>query len=422
MNRFFALAFLFGNISCAAEITETDQNRNESLNLNYTGKPGTTQSRDQAYFELQTQDIAFERDKKFTPENFLKHLHGAFNSSKSGALNPYWLYDRQIMILSPLNNKIVNELKESTFNENFSSGFEILQHSFWRKVQELQQRTDPISRKKLQIGFLKPDMKFIVNGAYYQQKGIIVVDLFASQGTLEHEFRHHLQSQAFKSRDQKRKTTRYPTPLSDECIRKANTYFGELDSTTTELHNWIGVSKTLKVDPVEHQKIDVVDPIALFPQIQLFDGNLQYPNRIENILSNDICGSDLAKANMEIGSSTDRFYISVFDQKASNFSSLRYRHLKNWEFINESCVNNSKTPEIEKKCEAAKSKITSISAEALELSNKIDDELKSEVIDRPARIRKILNDLPFVIRQQLCWESKAFEFLTECREFFGEQR
>ncbi|MGZ3703086.1 MAG: hypothetical protein ACXWSD_14985, partial [Bdellovibrionota bacterium] len=162
------------------------------------GTPGTTLMRDSVYEHLQEFDsigINANRDASHHPENVIDKLHSYLTEGRG--LKRIQIDGHETLVLKRLPESVYQQILAVAFPDNFRSGFEVLQASFWKQVHDA-------LAEGLTIGFLEPDPSFNVSGVYFEKfnwgRGLILIDVFAGEGTLMHEHRHYVQALKAKAR------------------------------------------------------------------------------------------------------------------------------------------------------------------------------------------------------------------------------
>jgi hypothetical protein len=384
------------------------------------GQPGTIASRDALYEHLQEFDsigIAANRDETHLPENVLPKLHGWLAEGKG--LKRIKIDGREALVIRRLPDAVYRQLQNVAFPETFPSGFEVLQASFWKGVRAAMD-------EGLTIGFLEPDPSFNVSGVFYEtynwHRGLILIDVFAGEGTLQHEHRHYLQSLDFNKRENARSWyDPGPTVIAEACLTATNRFLGELDSTTTEFPNWIGVFQTLDVAPAWHRdaRKGQADPVR-FPQSFILVTNLDYPGRSATGLQGQDCPDELLAAVAKIKSSTDDFETRVTDGYTSKLFSLRMEHFHAAVALNSVC--GSATGALADACEHKRQRLAAIPAEAQGIKDSLDTLLRAEAVDRPARIKAAFGALSPELQSDLCEYGNAYGFLVDCRPFLNAKK
>jgi hypothetical protein len=289
----------------------------------------------------------------------------------------------------------------------------LLQASFWKGIAELQKT------EGLRFGFLEPDPNFKVSGVFFADKKVILFDVFASQGTFEHETHHYRQSvvlQSHESDDSFDEDDNNDGPLSGSCLEESSRFFAELDATTLELPNWIGVFKTLDVAPAWHRAgTQPADPVR-FPQINLLEANLDYPGMAAQWVESQDCPSALVSAIAQIKTSTDRFESRMVHDDAIQLFGLRREDFNGWLYEHSRCsMQPQPSPE---SCAQTSVELSQVSGDALKISSEMDREFQAESQSRPQLIRQALASLPDDIQRQLCRHAQGYEFLTDCQRYF----
>jgi hypothetical protein len=403
----------FALISC------TSQTGRAGVKASTLGTPGGAQGRDTLYEHLQEFDgvgLSVVRDRSYFPETVLLRLHSWLAEHKG--LTRETVDGHSALILNDLSEKVFNDLIDETFPENFKSGFEILQGSFWKGIQDLRDQG-------VQVGFLEPDPQFKVSGVFFSERKLILVDIFASEGTLTHETRHYLQSVQLQKREEQAESFRYnenDAPLGDDCLAQASRFFAELDATTTELPIWQGVFETLNTTPGWHKtaKQGDLDPVR-FPQISLLQDNLDYPGMAAAWLQNSDCPYELMNVVGQIKRATDQVATQITSQYAEKLFTLRMEDLHDWSYENTRCTSApTLDPSIAPACTQRATRIGLIPQESETLSSEIDSQIAAESTARPVLIRRLLSTLSDDLQKQLCRHAQGFEFLSDCETYFEQ--
>ncbi|MGZ3659232.1 MAG: hypothetical protein ACXVB9_11035 [Bdellovibrionota bacterium] len=380
------------------------------------GTPGTTLMRDSVYEHLQEFDsigINANRDASHHPENVIDKLHSYLTEGRG--LKRIQIDGHETLVLKRLPESVYQQILAVAFPDNFRSGFEVLQASFWKQVHDA-------LAEGLTIGFLEPDPSFNVSGVYFEKfnwgRGLILIDVFAGEGTLMHEHRHYVQALKAKARAKARGwDDEGPSAISQNCLAQTSRFLGELDSTTTELPNWIGVFQTLDVTPAWHKtaKRGDSDPVR-FPQVFMLVTNLDYPGRSATGLKSQDCPQELLDAATKIKSSTDDFETKLTQGYTSRLFSLRMEDFHAWTYLNSSCSASSDV------CTEKQSRIAAIPGEAQAIKDTVDNTLRAESADRPERIRQVFASLPDSIQEDLCEYAAGYELLVDCKPFDAKRK
>ena len=382
------------------------------------GGPGTAEGRDAIYQHLMEFDgigINANRDSTQQPENVLVKLHSYLTEGRG--LKRITIDGHEALVINRLPDQVLRQVMAVAFPDTFRSGFEILQASFWQGVR------DAMS-EGLTIGFLEPDPSFNVSGVYFEKynykRGLILIDVFAGDGTLKHEHRHFLQARAANARANARWRWDWgPSTISETCLTATDRFLGELDATTTELPNWVGVFQTLDITPAWHKnaKAGDKDPIR-FPQKDVLGTNLDYPGRTAAALKGLDCPQELIEAATKIGSSTDTFSTNAFETYTLPLSTLRMEHFRDSLYVNTSCAA-SPAPVA---CASKQARLAAIPGAAQTIKDALDSALRAEVIDRPNRIRAAFAALPEDLQEDLCEYASSYELLVDCKPFDAKKK
>lgn len=407
--RFFCSLLLLALFACAKEGLNAD------AQAAYLGEPGTAKTRDALYLHLQEFDsigIAGNRKESHYPGAALPHLHGWLAEGRG--LKRTRVDGREVLLLKPMPAQVYSALSTLAFQDGFRSGFEILQASFWKQVRDAQ-------KQGLTVGFLEPDANFNVSGVYYREynygQGLLLIDVFAGQGTMTHEYRHHVQYQAFRKKEKARYWWQKPREIGSSCLSMASSFFGELDATTTELPQWVGVFRTLDITPEWHQRAKKGDlDNTRFSQSYILITNLDYPGNATQRMEGQNCPEELMRAVAGIKASTDNFSTNVTEEFTNKLFGLRMEHFHAWAYVNSKCGGTQPLPaEVASVCEKKKQRIAAVPAEAETLKAGLDAALSAEAKDRPLRIRRAFDAMPLGLRKDLCEFASSFEFLADCK-------
>ncbi len=408
-------------VACGKSTPLSDSDATLAL---FEGSPRSASDRDSLYQEMETVEVHSKRGSNWNPVAVLNRLHSGFNIDAKGGLIPFQVEGRKAYLLKTIDAQKLQELAQSTYPDTHRSGFDLLQTSFWEKVSQIQKIQDPYSRTRkqnLRIGFLEHDPSFQVNGVFYSGPDVILLDIFAIEGTLEHEFEHFLQLKRFNqiavNREQYHRAHPKSLPFNDECVKKLTHFFQELDSTTTELHNWEGVFDTIEVSPESHHQLTEDGSLQdrfMNPQAELLLANLRYPGQAGAAVKEPICSAEVVKAVTTIRQRTDTFAQTLAVQQANQFTALRKEDLKLSLQVLTQCQGTIPQAVDSDACKAAKARLPQIASEGAQLAALMDSEFKDEAQNRPNAILNALNELPEDQKQQLCVDVPGFELLSNC--------
>lgn len=339
----------------------------------------------------------------YRPETVLPALDTYFQINKTVLKKS--IDGHEALILTKIPANILTALMNAAFDDKHSTGFAVLQSSFWKMIGDLQSQG-------FITGFLVPDASFLVNGVYFPDKKAILVDVLANQSVLIHEYRHHQQRMRLMSR---------LTPevgkisLSMDCLAEASQFFGEVDSTNMELTSWIGVFQMFDVTPAFHKQIMTSENRFDWDknkcsQASEIQANLIYPFNASKWLKPDHCPNVLIETAKAIGQ-----LAQAEADEASNYGvqllELRYKHLNLQQKLLTTCKSNPS----DSKCADLPETIAAIPSKAQELKDEFDQYIQKESISRPEKIRQILQGLPHELHADLCKYASGFENLNNCQ-------
>ncbi len=375
--------------------------------------PGTIESRDQLYLHLQDFDgiaLGGDRDASYRPEAALPALNSWFTTSWSGGLYAKNFGSYSAMMLRKIPNKVIKQVENITFDDAYPSGFLILQSAFWHQVSDLQ-------KAGFTIGFLEPKANQKIAGIFFNESNVILVDVFAPQGTLTHEYRHYQQYKKHQERNNSYFSFKgLSRVVSDECVAQASSFFGELDATTVELPTWVGVFQTYEVSPAWHKSTThEEEDITKYPLGGMLMSNLSYPSLASLWVKRDQCPEALNKALDQISHETDAF-LDEISEPVNGLAKARFNDYGLQQDLVQKCVSKGAAG-----CAELQTQIEKNHAQARADKALIDQKLNVEARNRPDQIRKVLAALPEEIREDLCWHASSFEFLTDCSTYFKNQ-
>ena len=347
------------------------------------------------------------REAEYFPENILPQLHGFFRVGKT--LTRVSMGGHDALILTKFPDIVSNQLQGAAFGDDYHTGFAILQSAFWRRVSELM-------KEGFQIGFLIHDPSFAVNGMYFSDNKTILVDIISNEGVLVHEYRHHLQ---YLNANQQNNSA--PVELSEKCLNQAIRFFGELDATTAEFSTWKGVFQTFDTSPAWHVNAHRDQQFSkesfTAPQMNLLTSNLLYPRTAAYwVLNEKTCPPELNDVILKTIAIVDEEYTDIYFNKIFGLIKLRSSDFVCHFSINYFCGSSSQPLSVSqiKSCQDHRDNLALIPEKTRKLKEEIDQAIENESIERPKKIRNVLNTLSAGIHQDLCNYSAGFAFMSDC--------
>lgn len=348
------------------------------------------------------------RDPSLNPENLLPRLHGWLSLQRG--LKKTVINGRRAVILKDLPAAVLNRLEAITFaDRERKSGFAILQSSFWKGVKRLMDQG-------IHIGFMDYNPSEELSGIYYDDQRTILVDSFANEGTLLHEYRHYQQYRRLEQQPQSLQRV-----FSETCLATASRSFAELDATTAELPSWIGVFQSINI----HPKWDLsVEPDWFendhFSQVDLLTCNLEYPGDAARwtirLRGPDACPDELRNALIEIADFTDNFNLETgreaFRIIVDQVTDIRDRI----GLVRNRCDDSlaDATAASSPECARLQVNLEGLPSRAQAAKDELDQRFESAHGQRLAFIRMTLNRLPEDQKTVLCRHALGFASLADC--------
>ncbi|NDG85216.1 MAG: hypothetical protein EBX52_09310 [Proteobacteria bacterium] len=344
---------------------------------------------------------ADDRPREFNPEAVLPRIHPWLAPGKG--LKEASFGGTRAFLLGKIPQEVLKQLETSLYPDSTPVPLMILRASFWVRAETMQS-------KGIQIGFKSYVPHTTDAGIYLSEPETLLFDTFAEYGTLTHEIEHSLQQKKNRSLTRNESPG---SPLSARCLDSFGRFLAEVDATTEELPEWLGVFSTFDYKPERYRPLH--DPEGLdFHSFHdaLLMANLNYPSYAAHWVSTSDCPAALLDAAVRISIESQEFM-----QKA-HAATLKLHEIRarfGWACIhaNTLCRNPASANALEL-CAEDREFLGTIDELAKTAIKNIDEVLETGYEDRTRKTREILNGLPVNLKETLCRSTGAFSFLGEC--------